>query len=128
MPLAIVTKNTVYVRHAQEGGSDVGCLLVENVLLGPARDHTEGQVIDLTVGLVEIIIALGGDYFRGHLVVRLVRCQRIVNPLVEGIAAFRLDAYRNGVGCILVEIAEVHGPAVNPGRGCQQLIHIHNAF
>jgi len=57
MTLAVVTQQAIHVRHAQKRSGNIGRLLVHNVLRRAAGYHAERKEVDLTVGLIEIIVA-----------------------------------------------------------------------
>jgi len=94
MPAAVMAEQAVDVGDAEEGIGDVGGLLVEDVLHGPAVDDAEGEgSLIWAVGLVEAVAALGGDQLGGHLVCRVLpAATEIVDPLIEGVAAFGAGA------------------------------------
>ena len=72
---SIMTKNAIHMSDAQKRVCDVRRLLVINILSRSAGHYTQGEKIDLPVGLVKAVGALCRDHFRGHLVVGFTRRQ-----------------------------------------------------
>src|SRR5437764_745428 len=103
MTFAVMAQQAVQMRYAEESTRDIGGLLVHDVLRWTARYNAEDKKVHLPVGLIEIVRALSRNKLRRHLVVRLVGRNRIVNPLVESVAAFCLDTHRDSVGRVLVQ-------------------------
>src|SRR5581483_5918627 len=86
------------------------------------------EVVYLAVTLVEAVVALGGNDLGSNLVVRLVGGDGIVNVLIKCVAAFGPDIDLRVGGRVLVQIAEEHGPFIDPLRLRQKLVDEGRAF
>ncbi len=126
-PLPLAAKKAVPDQTpCQKRGCHVGGLLVHDVLPWTAGDHTEREEVDLPVGLVEVIVAFGGDQFGRHLVIRFAvpSDQYRVSTYKKRCDALQLVAHRDCVGGVLVEVDEGAVICSGIGAGGKEFVDI----
>ena len=120
MTAAIVAQQAVDMGDSQKHVEDIGRLLIEDILDGAARDHAAHHQVQRA--LLVAVGAGGGDQVARHLVVGLAGLQSAPDVIVECLHTVGIAADLRILGIVMVEIAEEHGPFVDPLRLGQQLI------